>query len=109
MYIVVFITAANKEEAAKIAEGLIAKKLAACVNIVEQVESVFWWEGKVDRGREVLLIAKTKRAKFPALVKLVKSLHSYEVPEIIALPIVCGEKTYLRWIDGAIKSHRNTP
>ncbi|MBU1726853.1 MAG: divalent-cation tolerance protein CutA [Candidatus Omnitrophica bacterium] len=102
MYIVIFITASNKKEADKIASALIEKKLAACVNIVEKIESVFWWQAKVDRSNEMLMVVKSKKSKFNKILKLVKSLHSYQVPEIIALPIVAGEKSYLSWIDDSV-------
>lgn len=102
MHVVIFITAPNKKEGTKIARALLEKKLAACVNIVEKIESFFWWEGKIDRSKEVFLIVKSRKEKLAPLVKLVKSLHSYEVPEIIALPIVAGEKKYLRWIDASL-------
>jgi len=102
MHLVIFITASHKDEAQKIAQSLIAKRLAACVNIVEHVASVFWWEGNVDNATEVLLVVKSKKEKFNRIVKLVKSLHSYVVPEIIALPIVAGEKNYLKWLDESI-------
>ena len=102
MYIVVFITASNKKEAQAIARSLIAHKLAACVNIIDKVASLFWWQGKVDSASEALLIVKSKKEKFRRIVTLVKSLHSYEVPEIIALPILMGEKKYLRWIDESL-------
>jgi len=100
---VIFITASSKKEAELIAGQLIDKKLAACVNILDGVESFFRWQGKVDKAKEVLLIVKSSQSKFASLVKLVKSLHSYEVPEIIALPIVSGEKAYLRWIDESLR------
>jgi len=102
MYIVVFITAPNKKEARHIAEKLIKNKACACVNIVDKIESLFWWQGKVDHAAEVLLIIKSKKSKLPRIIKLVKSIHSYDLPEIIALPIIDGEKNYLRWIDGSI-------
>jgi len=103
MNVVIFITAANKKEAKKIAFALIKEKLAACVNIIENVYSLFWWQGKVDSNREVLLIVKTRRKLVNKLIKKVKSLHSYEVPEIIALPIIYGDKKYLQWIDDSTK------
>ena len=103
MYIVVFVTCANKKEADKVAQALISRKLAACVNIIEKIESLFWWQGKVDRAKEVLLAIKSKKVKFPQIIKLVKSLHSYEVPEIIALPILAGNQAYLRWIDDSLR------
>ena len=98
MNVVIFVTAANKKEADRIASALINKKLAACVNIIENVHSLFWWQGKAARAKEALLIVKTRKALMHKLIKKVKSLHSYEVPEIIALPIVCGNKEYLKWI-----------
>jgi len=102
MFIVIFITCVNKNQAKKIAAGLINAKLAACVNIVGGVESLFWWEKKVDRAREVLLIVKSRKTKLAGIIKKVKSLHSYSTPEIIALPIIGGDKPYLKWIDESL-------
>jgi len=102
MHIIILITAASKKEADKIAKALIKNRLAACVNIVAGALSLFWWKGKVDRAREALLVVKTRKEKFSKIVKLVKSLHSYEVPEIIAIPIVSGFKAYLKWIDESL-------
>lgn len=99
MYIVVFVTVPNKNEANYMAKKIIEKKLAACVNIIDNITSLFRWEGKIDRCKEFLLIIKARKSKLPSLIKLVKDLHTYEVPEIIALPIIAGEKNYLRWID----------
>jgi len=103
MYIVVLVTAANKKEAQKIASGLLEKKLAACVNISEKVGSFFWWQGKIDQAQEALLIIKSQKSKLTRIIKTVKSLHSYKVPEIIALPIIGGNQDYLRWIDGSFR------
>ncbi len=103
MYIVIFITTAGKIEATRIAKALLASKLAACVNIVDKVESFFWWQGKIDRAKEYLLIAKSVKANLPKVCRLVKSLHSYDVPEIIGIPIAGGSKTYLDWIDDSIR------
>ncbi len=102
MYIVVFITASDKKEARRIAQKLIKNKLVACVNIIDKIESVFWWKGKVDAANEALLIIKSKKKNFAKITRLTKSMHSYAVPEIIALPVIAGEKKYLRWIDGCI-------
>lgn len=99
MNIVVFVTAANRKEAQNIASALVRHKLAACVNIMEKVHSLFWWQGRVDSAQEALLIIKTRRALLSKLIKKVQSLHSYEVPEIIALPIIAGNKKYLKWIN----------
>lgn len=104
MYIVVFVACANKNQAQKIASGLIEKRLVACVNIIDKVSSLFWWNNKVDSAKEVLLIMKSKRSKIKQIIKNVKSWHSYEVPEIIALPIIAGYKPYLEWIDDSIRN-----
>ena len=101
-YIVVFVTAKNKTEAKRIARGLLKDRLAACVNILAGVESLFWWQGKIDRGSEVLMIIKTKRKLFEKVMAKVKLLHSYQTPEIIALPVVAGSWAYLKWIDESI-------
>ncbi len=103
MHIVVFITVPSKQEARKLASLVLTRKLAACVNIVAGVESLFWWKAKIDRARESLLVVKTTRAKFAQLAKAVRSQHSYTVAEIIALPIVAGNKAYLEWIDDAVR------
>lgn len=103
MYIVIFVTASGKQEAEKIASGLVEKRLAACVNIVEKVGSLFHWQGKIDRAEEALLIIKSKKQKLNQIIKLVKSLHSYQMPEIIALPIIGGDKKYLNWIDESLR------
>ena len=97
--IVVLITTGNEEEGRKIAELLVNQRKAACVNTVSRVDSLFWWEGKLDSARESLLIVKTKASLFPEIVELVKRVHSYEVPEIIALPIIAGSEDYLTWLD----------
>ena len=97
--IVVLITTSSEEEARQIAELLVNGKKAACVNIVSGVDSVFWWEDKLDSARENLLLVKTRASLFPEIVELVKRKHSYEVPEIIALPIIAGSEDYLEWLD----------
>ena len=99
--IIVLITAGSEEEAHKIAELLVNEKKAACVNIVPGIDSLFWWEGKIDSARESLLLVKTKAPLFPEIVELVKRTHSYEVPEIIALHIIAGSEDYLKWLDTA--------
>jgi len=103
MFIIVFVTCANSKQADKISQALIKAKLAACVNLINPINSLFWWQGKVDSCKETLLIIKTKRSLFSRLEKLIKSLHSYEVPEIIALPIVKGSKKYLDWINDSTR------
>ncbi len=103
MYIVIFVTASGMEEAEKISSKLIENKLAACVNMIDGVQSVFCWQGKLDNAKEVLLMIKSKKSKLAQIIKLVKSLHSYDLPEIIALPLIAGEKSYLRWIDESLR------
>jgi periplasmic divalent cation tolerance protein len=99
--IIVLITVGGEEEAHKIAELLVNEKKAACVNIVPEIDSIFWWEGKIDSAQESLLLVKTRASLFPEIVELVKRMHSYEVPEIIALPIIAGIEDYLKWLDNA--------
>lgn len=102
--IVVFITAASRSEAEKIAEKLVETHLAACVNILPAIKSVFRWEGKVNQEEEILLIAKSEKACFEKLQKRVQEIHGYEVPEIIALPIIAGLPEYLNWITAETQS-----
>ena len=102
-FVVVLITAKNMQEAKKISGTLVNEKLAACVNIVKGVQSMFWWEGKIDQVSEALLIVKTKKSILRKLIKMVKSVHSYTVPEIIALPILSGDRDYLKWINESVK------
>ena len=97
--IVILVTASSEGEARKIAEQLLTRKKAACVNIVPRIHSSFWWQGKLDSAQESLLIIKTKASLLHEIIDLVKEIHSYEVPEIIALPIIGGSEDYLRWLD----------
>jgi periplasmic divalent cation tolerance protein len=96
--VVVLITAPGEEAAAEIAEEIVRVKLAACVNIVRDVRSIYRWRGKTQDEEEVLMVVKTRRTLFPELMRRVKKLHRYEVPEIIALPIVEGSEDYLAWL-----------
>jgi periplasmic divalent cation tolerance protein len=96
--IVVFMTAANGEEATRLAEMLVGAHLAACVQILPEMESVYRWQGKIERQAEVLLIAKTTIGKFDDLEREVRALHSYDTPEIVAVPIVAGSAPYLKWL-----------
>ncbi|MFA6379044.1 MAG: divalent-cation tolerance protein CutA [Candidatus Omnitrophota bacterium] len=104
MNIVIFITTKNVAQAKKISQALVSEHLIACANIVSGVQSLFWWQGKVDSASEALVIVKTKKSCFKRVVKTVKSLHSYQTPEIIALPIVEGERTYLKWLEASCKN-----
>jgi len=96
--IVVLMTAASAEEAHRIADLLVQRRLAACVQILPEMQSIYLWKGDVQREREVLLIAKSTRANFSALEREVRAVHSYETPEIVALPIVAGSEGYLTWL-----------
>ncbi|HJT29503.1 MAG TPA: divalent-cation tolerance protein CutA [Pyrinomonadaceae bacterium] len=102
--IVVFMTAANGEEATRLAEMLVGAHLAACVQILPEIESVYRWQGKIERSSEVLLLAKTTRGKFDDLEREVRALHSYDTPEIVAVPIVIGSASYLEWLNQAASS-----
>ena len=102
-YIVLLITTANTEEAQRISMALLNQRKAACVNIVPKVSSHFWWQGKLDSAQESLLVVKTKASQLSEIIRLVKELHSYETPEIIALPIVGGNQDYLDWIGEEVK------
>jgi periplasmic divalent cation tolerance protein len=96
--IAVFMTTANREEAARLAQMLVEKRLAACVQVLPEIESVYRWQGEVERQPEVLLIAKTTAARFEELEKEVIAIHSYETPEIVALPLAAVSKPYLDWL-----------
>src|SRR5579864_1809215 len=96
--IVVYCTAASMKEARKLTETLVGEKLAACVSIVPQVHSTYRWKGKIERAEEAFLIIKTQKTKFKALAKRIRQLHSYTVPEILALPVVAGNPDYLKWL-----------
>ncbi len=88
----------------RIAEMLVSRKLAACVQVLPEMQSVYFWKGEVQRDRERLILAKTTRANFEALEREVRAIHSYETPEIVALPIVAGSKNYLDWLVGSCAS-----
>jgi len=97
-YIIVLITVSGEEEAANIATELVNAGLAACANIIRDVRSIYRWEGKTEDGSEVLMIVKTRSDLFEGLAAKVRQLHSYSVPEIIAVPVIKGLEDYLDWI-----------
>ncbi|MDQ7038308.1 MAG: divalent-cation tolerance protein CutA [Aquificota bacterium] len=101
-YLVVLITA-PKDKGEEIANLIVEKKLGACVNVVPEVKSLYWWRGNIEEDTEALLVVKTSSSKFPQLLKEVKEVHPYTVPEIIALPIVAGNEDYLKWIDDSLR------
>ncbi|HOO57115.1 MAG TPA: divalent-cation tolerance protein CutA [bacterium] len=98
-YCVVYIMAPGFEEAGRIADSLVSKRLAACVNMIPGVTSVFRWKGSIRTESETMLVAKTKKDKFDALKADVLRLHSYELPEIISVPIEQGLEHFLKWVD----------
>lgn len=100
--IAVFITAPNKEEASRLAETLVERNLAACVQILPPMESVYRWQGKVERQQEVLLIAKTINSKFVELEREVRAVHSYETPEIVAVPLTALSEPYRQWLNASV-------
>ena len=101
-HILIMVTCASKEEARKISERLLVKRLVACANVLPKIESRFWWKGKLDSAAELLVTVKTVRSNFKKIEAQIKNLHSYEVPEIIAVPIVSGSRDYLDWISKTV-------
>jgi len=104
-YIIILVTAKDKQEAEKITQSLLKERLIACANIVNPVTSFFYWSGKIDKAEECLIVMKSRRDLFAQVAEHVKGLHSYEVPEILALPIVEGSTAYLDWMCGVLKQH----
>jgi len=97
-FIIVLITASKEDEAVRIARELVDSRLAACVNMVKGIRSIYRWKGKREDEEEVLMVVKTRQDLFDGLKKRVKELHSYSVPEIIALPVMEGSEEYLKWL-----------
>ena len=102
--VVVLVTCPTKALGRRLADRLVKAHLAACVNLLTNVESTFWWEGKVERCQEVLLIIKTSAANFERLRRAILTLHPYDVPEIIALPLSLGHRPYLNWLLSSVSS-----
>jgi periplasmic divalent cation tolerance protein len=102
VYIIVLVTTASKHEAEEIVQHLLGDKLIACANIVGPVSSFFRWSGKIDRAEEYLVLMKSRRDLFDRLTEAVKIMHSYEVPEILAIPVVEGSKAYLDWLESCL-------
>lgn len=101
--IVVLITAGSREEALRLAEMLVGSRLAACVQVLPEMESIYHWQDRIERTPEVLLLVKTTAARFSELEREVRALHSYETPEIVALPITAASAPYLTWLTGAVQ------
>jgi periplasmic divalent cation tolerance protein len=101
--VMLYITASNKKEAHNIGTILVKERLAACANIIDRIQSVYWWKGNLEQGAEALLIAKTKQQLVKKAVGRVRALHGYECPCIVALPIVDGNPSFLKWISQETK------
>jgi periplasmic divalent cation tolerance protein len=97
-YIIVLMTASNQEEAKKIVNTLLEERLIACANIINSISSFFWWQGKIETEKEALVIMKSRESLLNKISQRIVDLHSYEVPEILAIPVVNGLKSYLDWI-----------
>ena len=100
--LIIFCTCSSQAEASQLAHSVVADGVAACVNIVPAIESVYRWQGKIETSQEVLLFIKTTRSLFPALRELIVKLHSYDTPEVIAVPVADGSAKYLAWLGAAI-------
>ncbi|MEW6305330.1 MAG: divalent-cation tolerance protein CutA [Verrucomicrobiota bacterium] len=101
-FVVALVTAPDLKTARKLARAALAARLAACVNIVPRLESHYWWQGKLERGAELLMVIKTRRAKVAALQKTILANHPYDTAEFIVLPINAGSRKYLDWISASV-------
>lgn len=102
-FVIVVMTVPNQEEAKKIVRTLLEERLIACANILGSVDSLFWWKGKIEDEKEVLILMKSKKSLFKKLSKRVMELHSYDVPEILALSMVEGSESYLEWLKACLE------
>lgn len=100
-------TTESQQDAARIAEALVSRRLAACVQVVGPISSTYRWEGEVQSASEWQLIVKTRGDLYPQVEQAIRELHTYEVPEIVALPIVAGSRAYLDWLDGCLLPDEN--
>jgi periplasmic divalent cation tolerance protein len=102
--VLIYMTAGSKDEASKIGKELVSNKLAACINIVDNMHSIYLWEGEIQNDTEVVMIAKTSEDRVPALIEKVKSIHSYECPCIVSLPVSGGHQPFLDWISAMVRN-----
>jgi len=102
-FVVVLTTLPSRPKACALAEKIIRRKLAACVNVLGPAESFFWWQGKMDRAKEYLLVIKTRASHFASLEKFLEKNHPYSVPEILALPVARGNSSYLNWLKASVR------
>jgi periplasmic divalent cation tolerance protein len=103
----IYITTGSMDEAKTIGKELVSSRLAACVNIIDNMNSMYWWDGEIQDDREVIIIAKTRESIVPELIEKVKSIHSYECPCIVSLPISDGNKAFLEWVVKETKSGKS--
>jgi periplasmic divalent cation tolerance protein len=96
--VMLYITASNKQEALKIGSALVKERIAACANVVGSIRSIYWWKGKIEKGAEAVLIAKTKQSLVKKAIAFIRNMHSYDCPCVVALPIVDGNPAFLKWI-----------
>ncbi|MEM3736940.1 MAG: divalent-cation tolerance protein CutA [Candidatus Bathyarchaeia archaeon] len=106
-YVTIFTTAPTLEDCERIACALVEERLAACVSIIPNVKSVYWWEGKVDRMSEHIVMIKTVRDLFVAVKDRIRQLHPYRVPEVIAVPVATGSEEYLEWLESEVSPSRD--
>ena len=102
-FIVIYCTVPNKNEGKDIARALVKHQIVACVNIIDKIESVFSWDGEMMEEKEALMIIKTKKELFADVNRVIQKLHSYNVPEVIAIPIIEADEIYLKWIDHEVR------
>jgi periplasmic divalent cation tolerance protein len=102
-YLIALMTAPSRDQARTLARTLVEERLAACCNIIDGVESIYRWEGTVEEGREVLLVIKTTAERFEEMKERALALHPYDLPELVALPVVAGSPAYLGWITGSVE------
>jgi len=103
MFVIVYVTTKNIQEARTIANTLVAEKLVACANIIPKIESIYWWKGKIEKSNENAIILKTKKNLTQKIIKRIKEIHSYTVPCIISIPIEDGNNDFLKWINDMTK------
>lgn len=102
-YAVVLVTVPSLDEGRRIAKGVLEQRLAACVNLLPGVQSLFWWEGRLEEAEETLMVLKTKEEVLSRLIEAIKGLHSYSVCEVLALPVLQGNQAYLDWIEETVE------
>lgn len=103
-FILAYITTRNKEEATSIGKKLLEARIAACINIIESMESMYWWEGKIETSTECVLLVKTKKSYSSRLIDEIKKIHSYEIPCVLTLQIIDGTPEYLNWLSNELKN-----